>query len=373
MKKKFFWTDGGQIVGKRLQTAFLEGKLASRRVSSQGNRYWRAWCEFPGCKKTYDFTNKRLQGAKKGFCRSHSTRLGAGTPGTKDAWILEREPRLVFVPRKSQPGKKQRINIFVRCINEACDRLIDAYAHRDVCGKCLRPAYGKKRTNYAAPRKLRPFESTFNAFLAAQKNRNKTRKTPIDVALTYDQFVHICYTQPNCNYCGRDVGRTEYVQKWKPGTKDPLYMRTAYLDRLDPTKGYSIDNVVTACGPCNMTRNVWVSLPEMRLLAAARKGDIEEARQLLDQHAADFKQWGEEVKHMSLFGGKIRKDPSLLSISWSVEALPATNDRDSCPENRGTRFVGMPLQEPSACVHRDPSGRCMLLLRSFARACVVFA
>lgn len=315
MKKKFFWTDGGQIVGKRLQVAFLAGKLASRRVSKQGNTCWRAWCGFPGCKQTYDFTNKRLQGAQKGFCRSHSTRLGDGGPGTKDAWILERKARLVFIPRQNKLGEKQRTDIFVRCINEACDALVNAYAHRDICGKCLRPPHGYTRTNFAAPRKLRPYESTYNAFLASQKARNKKRKTAIVVEITYDQFLYICENQPNCVYCERPVGRTPYVKKWRPGVKDPLYMRTAYLDRLDPTLGYSVSNVVTACGPCNMTRNVWVSLPEMHLLSAVRKGEMGAAKSLIERHISDFKQWGDEVRHMCLFGGRIRKDPSLLAIN----------------------------------------------------------
>jgi len=88
-------------------------------------------------------------------------------------------------------------------------------------------------------------EASFNALVGKMKFRADKRN--FEWSLTVDQ-VRTLFEQ-SCYYCGI-----------KPQQK--IFMRSCYgsynyngLDRVDSSKGYSIENVVPCCGICNVAKN----------------------------------------------------------------------------------------------------------------------
>ena len=76
--------------------------------------------------------------------------------------------------------------------------------------------------------------------------KTQAKKRELDFGLTKDQFYEI--TQKDCYYCGA-----------KPNNKltgHNCYGEYVYngLDRIDNTKGYTIDNVVPCCKTCNYAK-----------------------------------------------------------------------------------------------------------------------
>jgi len=81
--------------------------------------------------------------------------------------------------------------------------------------------------------------------IGAYKRSAKKRKLEWD--LTEEQFSKI--TQQDCYYCGAEPNNIA-KQKGKYGE----YTYNG-LDRVDNTKGYTIDNVVSCCKFCNVAKN----------------------------------------------------------------------------------------------------------------------
>jgi hypothetical protein len=59
---------------------------------------------------------------------------------------------------------------------------------------------------------------------------NDAARKPVPFNLTYDEFM--AFWQKPCHYCGDAI-------------------QTIGLDRIDSSRGYSLDNVVSCCGTCN--------------------------------------------------------------------------------------------------------------------------
>jgi hypothetical protein len=96
-----------------------------------------------------------------------------------------------------------------------------------ICKSCSRAksaAYAaENRENIRARRNTTP-----RGRYVTYKNGAKARNISFD--LSFDQFME--FWQADCSYCGRPIP-------------------TIGLDRIDSSKGYELDNVVSCCARCN--------------------------------------------------------------------------------------------------------------------------
>lgn len=65
-------------------------------------------------------------------------------------------------------------------------------------------------------------------------------------SLSKDEFIKL--TQGNCHYCGTQPIEIQSLKRYNK-TGIPIYMNG--IDRIDSSKGYSIDNCVSCCEICN--------------------------------------------------------------------------------------------------------------------------
>jgi hypothetical protein len=70
--------------------------------------------------------------------------------------------------------------------------------------------------------------------------KKRAHKKELAFEISQDTFNH--YTQLPCYLCGKEVSQTH----------------TSGVDRLDNTKGYTIDNIRSCCGICNYTKRDYV-------------------------------------------------------------------------------------------------------------------
>jgi len=77
--------------------------------------------------------------------------------------------------------------------------------------------------------------------------RHKAKKAGVSFMLTKEQFSRI--VARNCFYCGSEVSN---VCKAQSGSGDFAYNG---IDKIDPSKGYTINNVVASCKRCNMAKS----------------------------------------------------------------------------------------------------------------------
>ena len=103
------------------------------------------------------------------------------------------------------------------------------------CG-CLR--FGKSRL----PKGVASFRELLRKYKQTAKKRGHIFK------LTEEQFRKI--TQQNCHYCGV---KPNNEQKTRTGYHE-VHIYNG-LDRVDNSKGYTIDNVVPCCIHCNRAKN----------------------------------------------------------------------------------------------------------------------
>lgn len=82
--------------------------------------------------------------------------------------------------------------------------------------------------------------------------KRSAKKRNLEWNLTREQFRY--FTKQNCHYCGAEPG-LEGIRKFYINTKlNGNYIYNG-IDRVDNTKGYSIQNCVTACRMCNISKN----------------------------------------------------------------------------------------------------------------------
>lgn len=122
------------------------------------------------------------------------------------------------------------------------------------CG-CSR-ATGPGSRPYARARKI-PGKAARRTVLQRYKDRARFRDLPF--SLTDEQFDRL--TSSSCQYCGTPPSAVARAGK----TRDPADTFTyTGIDRIDSSKGYTVDNVVSCCGPCNRAK---AAMPEERFLA----------------------------------------------------------------------------------------------------------
>jgi hypothetical protein len=123
------------------------------------------------------------------------------------------------------------------------------------CG-CKRLGIPRK---YPHPKmRKRPFEALYNRL----KN-NRARYYDIPVLLTYEEFLE--FTKINeCHYCGEPVIWTKYNLNNRRSC-------ATNLDRKNNLLGYSTDNCVVSCLPCNKTKGNRFTYEEFKAMMHALK------------------------------------------------------------------------------------------------------
>jgi len=87
-------------------------------------------------------------------------------------------------------------------------------------------------------------ESALNGLFATYKIGAKKRNLIFN--LTKKEFIY--FTQQNCFYCNTEPKQIK-KNKWDNGN----YVYNG-IDRIDNTRGYTLDNCVTSCGQCNQAK-----------------------------------------------------------------------------------------------------------------------
>jgi len=107
-------------------------------------------------------------------------------------------------------------------------------------------------TSCGCGRRGNPEDVTNNYFYGVYKGKAKNRGYEWDI--TKERFIQL--THSNCFYCGREPQHQVYGHPSEPRNG---------LDRINNLRGYTEDNVVPCCGPCNfakgkMTRDEFLDL-----------------------------------------------------------------------------------------------------------------
>lgn len=107
-------------------------------------------------------------------------------------------------------------------------------------------------------KKLKEGEGCFNLLFAHYKRQAKKRN--LSWSVSKEMFRKL--TKENCHYCGT---KPSSIRKNKRSNGDYIYNG---LDRIDSSKGHTIDNVVPCCGICNwMKRDLNVEDFKNRILS----------------------------------------------------------------------------------------------------------
>lgn len=134
------------------------------------------------------------------------------------------------VLNKEDAIKKDNGKYFFKCIG--CKEEIS-----------VRPSYVPKHSGKckSCTQKKDPYLSIFNAFKLGSASRG------LKVEISFSDFLNFTRI-PDCHYCGD-------LLNWKPH-KDPGTTSFRYfLDRKDSNVGYQLDNLVTCCTLCNLTKS----------------------------------------------------------------------------------------------------------------------
>lgn len=120
-----------------------------------------------------------------------------------------------------------------------------------VVGSALRRGDIQSCGCHNSRRTLPPGESGFNRllsiYIASAKKRNLVFK------LTESEFETL--TQGNCFYCGINPSTiTQHPQLSSAGKQNACYVYNG-IDRVDNTKGYTVDNCVSCCTTCNLAKS----------------------------------------------------------------------------------------------------------------------
>jgi hypothetical protein len=137
-----------------------------------------------------------------------------------------------YINAKCKCGREKTICINnIRCGNSIC------------CGKT---PCGKKIT------KERDIEVGYRCILYVYKKHAKDRGFTFD--LDYDYFKKL--TKGNCHYCGIEPIQVYQLKNPKTGKiRSGVPVIYNGVDRVDSTKGYFNNNVVTCCKICNRAKS----------------------------------------------------------------------------------------------------------------------
>lgn len=163
--------------------------------------------------------DRKMRGGAQGFCNSHYTRLRRY--GSVHGGAAPRDRRTC-----SLPGCNER------------------HRSKGLCSTHYNQAY------YVKPENRNRINHSFNGQHSSGKRSAKVRG--LSWELTKEQHADLIAG----NFCYYDCG-------------NPLPNTGSALDRLDNTKGYTLDNVVPCCTSCNNSRKDNYSPAEWRVMIAA--------------------------------------------------------------------------------------------------------
>jgi hypothetical protein len=121
--------------------------------------------------------------------------------------------------------------------------------------------------------------------------RTRAAKRGYEWSLTLEQFTS--FISKHCHYCGGGLPKTG-----------------GSLDRIDPDKGYTLENSVPACGLCNWVRYRTFSTYEMTILGRA----IAEIRALRGlKPGEELKTYNQLIKKRKTYRTKASKEKLRLA------------------------------------------------------------
>lgn len=106
--------------------------------------------------------------------------------------------------------------------------------------------------------KLSGNSAAFNSLYLSLKNRAKKKELIFNIS----KKIFKSLSSKNCYYCN-----TVPIQEMKTYKNTPSYFYNG-LDRIDNSKGYTVDNVLTACGRCNKLRGTELTVEETLLVVS---------------------------------------------------------------------------------------------------------
>ena len=137
-------------------------------------------------------------------------------------------------------GKRTRVNYKCNFCGKESSMRMDQFKIAVSCG-CKKG----KWNNFD---KITPWKRLYKTYTRNAKTRN------MEFNLEFSEFISICSS--NCFYCNQTPSQLQSSssKKDKVGANQVLYNG---IDRLDNSKGYESNNVVSCCGVCNfMKRNL---------------------------------------------------------------------------------------------------------------------
>lgn len=163
----------------------------------------------------------------------------------KDIKLNKQFNRLTAIKYYGKKNSKDRWLFKCECGNTK-----EAYAYNVACGKTRSCGCYAKEVSRDPKRKFKLPKgeaSKRQLFLAYKRGASKRGfEFSIDLQI-FEQL-----TSENCHYCGVPPSNTTVRGKLMPTNGEYIYNG---VDRVDSSKGYTIDNVVSCCTTCNYAKH----------------------------------------------------------------------------------------------------------------------
>lgn len=199
----------------------------SKHTDSRSRRYWKCKCS---CSNTKTIREDALLGGITKSCNCLQRDFVVGNTHSRIDLVGKRFRRLVVLECVGV-GKYKTATWKCQC---------DCGNIKDISGGDLRSG---KTGSCGCLGKLPKGESAFNSTYS-QYRRNAAKRN-LEFLLSKDQFREL--TSSYCYYCGRFPSNSRISNNG-----DFTYNG---IDRMDNTKGYTIDNCVPCCKTCNKAKN----------------------------------------------------------------------------------------------------------------------
>lgn len=131
------------------------------------------------------------------------------------------------------------------CGNE-CLKAVACFSTMKSCGECITPKRRNALDALRGPRMM-PGEPAFNAYHHQYERSAKKRSIAFD--LSREQFRSLV-TAACCTYCGSTTKRPVYSHKKREA------FHVFGIDRVDNSKGYTVENSVPCCKVCNRAKDI---------------------------------------------------------------------------------------------------------------------
>lgn len=133
-----------------------------------------------------------------------------------------------------------------RCLQ--CDKefMVTNKNHNFCCRLCYR-RYPNNKIKYLS--RVRDYQKEHGATIGRRYGNLKHTAKHRDLVLSISLDEYKILVIKLCTYCGCSLELE----------------RGSALDRIDNSKGYTIDNVLPCCGKCNQIRNIHLTSEEMKI------------------------------------------------------------------------------------------------------------